>query len=45
MEPNGYQKKVLGHLRDFLRLLEAHTPTYNGLRKLDMEIENLNGMM
>lgn len=26
MEPNGYQKKVLGRLRDFLRLLEAHTP-------------------
>jgi len=26
MEPNGYQKKVLRRLREYLRLLETHSP-------------------
>lgn len=26
MEPNDYQKKVLGYLRDFLHMLETHSP-------------------
>ena len=33
MEPNSYQKKVLGRLRDFLRLLDTYTPA-DAYRKL-----------
>ena len=46
MEPNGYQKKVLGRLRDFLRLLEPHTPAgaYRALwESRDVNINPIGG--
>ncbi|TQR30201.1 DEAD/DEAH box helicase [Brevibacillus brevis] len=46
MEPNSYQKKVLGRLRDFLRLLDAHSPAdaYRALwESRDVNINPIGG--
>jgi type III restriction enzyme len=46
MEPNGYQKKVLGLLRDYLRLLDVHSPAaaYRSLwESRDVRINTLDG--
>lgn len=46
MEPNGYQKKVLNRLRDFLRLLDEHSPAdaYRALwQSRDVNINSIGG--
>lgn len=46
MEPNSYQKKVLSRLRDFLRLLETHSPAdaYRALwESRDVNINQIGG--
>ncbi|MDR2356499.1 MAG: DEAD/DEAH box helicase family protein, partial [Oscillospiraceae bacterium] len=48
MEPNGYQKKILNLLRDYLRLLDSHTPSeaYRALwESRDVQINPLGGGM
>lgn len=46
MEPNGYQKKILNRLRDFLRLLDTHSPAdaYHALwERSDVSINPIGG--